>query len=194
MERIEALERFVRELYTSNVDTQADLAPWLFEHHVFKVADEANRIASIYGGDPELAEAAGMLHDVADAVMRREDPQHEEKSREIARDLLSRSGFNSDDSKIVVDDALRYHSCRGDERPQSAEGKAVAAADAYVHLTTDFYPHIVGVFRQRGESESDIKAWLSEKIDRDLQKKIVYEDLQNVVRPYYEALRNQFAL
>jgi hypothetical protein len=41
--------------------------------------------------------------------------------------------------ELVVDDAIRLHSCYDGNRPASLEGQALAAADALAHLKTDFY-------------------------------------------------------
>src|SRR3989338_5142090 len=153
MSPVENLEREVRALYESRDPGIADFADLLYENHVFIVAKEALSIAKRFGGDPDLVYAGGMLHDIADAVTKREDPAHGERSAEMARELMTKSGFTPEQIAVVVDDALRFHSCRGNERPQTPEGKALAAGDAVAHLTTDIYPRLMEKFKERGESE-----------------------------------------
>jgi putative nucleotidyltransferase with HDIG domain len=192
MSPVEKLEKEVRALYEARHDGRADYADLLYEHHVFEVARQARRAAKRFGGDPDLAYASGMLHDIADAVMLRENSDHESKSAEIARELMRNSGFRPEHISVVVDDALRYHSCRGDERPRTAEGKALAAGDAVAHLTTNIYPLLIEKFRARGESEEEIGDWLLKKTDRDFHSKIAYPEVQNEVEQGYEALRKPF--
>ncbi|MFZ1075112.1 MAG: HD domain-containing protein [Minisyncoccia bacterium] len=191
MERIEKLREEVKRLYEEKRFSRADWADWLYEGHVVLVGNEARKIAHEYGGSPELAEAAGLLHDVADAVMKREDPNHEQESFRIARELLQKTGFSDDEIAIIVDDAIAKHSCHGDVRPASLEGKAMAAADGVVHMTSNFYE-----FAENGNlghlSSQKVAKWALPKIDRDFTNKIAYEDLRERVRPEYERLKAHF--
>lgn len=180
MTRLEKLEEKIRELYSAKNKDRADWADWLYENHIFQVADIAGKLAEKYGGNKELAIASALLHDIADAVMKRENPEHEEKTRETAKSLLENSDFTDEEIKIVVDDALRFHSCRDIERPQSLEGKVMAAADAVVHLQSDFYGH-AKAFMGREK--------ILEKIDRDFNNKIAFEEVRESVKPDYEKLK-----
>jgi HD superfamily phosphodiesterase len=194
MNRIEALEKRVREVYEKNSPGRVPEGDWLYKNHVFQVAVESRKVAEKYGGEPELAYVAGLLHDIADSEMDRFNDGHEERSREIAAQLLNESGFTDSEIQIVVDDALRHHSCRGDERPLTAEGKAMAAGDAVVHLNTNFYDYFLATFRARGETEADIQAWIDEKTTRDLINKIPFEDLRASLKPRYEEIRRLVGL
>src|SRR3989344_9451088 len=100
MTRLEELKRRVDELYLAKNENRADWADWMYEHHVFVVADYAAELADRFGANKELAVAAGMLHDIADAVMSRENPEHEEKSMEIAAGFLRDTGFS--DAEIQI--------------------------------------------------------------------------------------------
>jgi putative nucleotidyltransferase with HDIG domain len=194
MDRIEALKKKVDALYLDkNTSRAKDWADYLYARHVFKVADKARELAERFGADAELAEAAGMLHDIADAVMPRQDPRHEKESETIARSFLRASGFSAEEIEIVVDDALKNHSCREGEVPQTLEGKVMATADAVVHLQTDFYDFAVKNFTERGEAPAHISEWGLEKTDRDFNKKIFFDEVREEVRPDYEKQRRQFA-
>ena len=113
MSRIKEVENKVKELYELKNPKRDDWADWLYEKHVFVVAEEAGRLAVRFDAKKDLAMVAGMLHDIADAVMSRFDPKHEEKSFEIARNILQSSGFSKGEIEIVVNDAIKFHSCRG---------------------------------------------------------------------------------
>lgn len=193
MSRINTLKEKVDSLYRNgNPEGAADWAEYMLSSHVFAVADKAGEIAERFSANKELASAAGMLHDVADAVLKRQDPRHEEESKTIATTLLHESGFNDAEIDIIVNDAMQYHSCRGNDRPQTSEGKSMATADAVVHLTTDFYDFAIRTFQGRGEPAEEIRKWGLEKIDRDLNKKIFFDEVKEEMRPSYEQLKTRF--
>lgn len=193
MTRIEALRDKVKTLYKTENPNRADLADWIYDNHVVVVANYSKEVAEQHGANAELAEAAGLLHDIADAVMRREEDGHEEKSLEIARQYLAETGFTDDEIAIVVDDALRYHSCHGSDAPKTPEGKCVATGDALGHLKTPFYDYLIKVFKERGEKDEEIKEWGMEKIDRDFNKKIFFKDIRANTQADYERLKVLFS-
>lgn len=190
MNRLAALREKVEGLYEAKNPGRADWADWLYAHHVMLVADEADKLARRYGADAELAAAAGMLHDIADAVMKRDDPHHENESMRIARDLLIDSGFTADEIAIVVDDAIKLHSCRNG-MPYTIEGKVMASGDAFVHLTSDFYQFYAD--RMRAViSHAEVKEIALKKIERDFTQKICFDDLREEARIGYEKSKSLF--
>lgn len=193
MTRIETLENTVRELYAAKDPNRAAWADWLAENHVFVVADHATTLAERFGADKELARAAAILHDIADIKMSRFDDNHASVSLEIARDLLQQTGFNEDEIKLIVDDAIRYHSCHDGEAPQSLEGKVLAAADSIAHLASDFYVFAVWIFSKDGKSIEQIKEMVQKKLDRDFHNKILFDEIKNEYRTNYEILKQLFA-
>src|SRR3989344_8688997 len=108
MNRIDLLKRKVQDLYEVKNPNRADWADWLYEHHVFIVSENAGMLAQRYGANEELAMAAAMLHDIADAEMNRFDDRHEERSLEIAKTLLKESGFLENEVEVIID-AIWYH-------------------------------------------------------------------------------------
>jgi putative nucleotidyltransferase with HDIG domain len=168
-------------------------ADWLYEHHVFLVADKAAEIAQRFGADPELAAAAGMLHDIADAEMSRFAPGHAERSLAIARELLAECGYTVEEILIVVDDAIMFHGCRDGVCPQTMEGKSMAAADAVVHLTTDFYEHAHQAHIAAGMSDADSRAWTLKKLDRDSNDKILFPEVRAEMVEQHDHLRRVFS-
>lgn len=190
--RLEHLKTKVDQIYQLKHKERAEWADWLYAHHVFIVAEYASRLADRFGAQQELSVAAAMLHDIADAVMSRFDPRHEEESAKMARKLLQEAGFSDSECGVVVQDALAFHSCRDGKAPQSLEGKVMATADALVHLDTDFYQHAVESKKSQGISEEQIKAWALPKIERDFHDKILFKEVREEVRASYEGLRQRF--
>ena len=192
MTRIETLKQKVQDFYGATNPTREDWADWLCSNHIFIVADFAFELANRYGANAELAAAAGMLHDIADAEMSRFNPEHEERSRAIAKLLMAESDFSDSEITTVVDDAIRFHGCHGDERPASLEGKVMAAADALAHLKTDFYKHALED-KSRKESLDVIKKWALPKLERDFTNKIAFDDVREEARASCEKLKTLFS-
>ena len=188
--KIENLKSKVSSLYQTKQKGRDNWADWLYSSHIFLVSDLAGKLAEKYGADKDISEASAMLHDIADAVMGRFNLNHEEKTLEIAVKLLKESGF--DDSEIlIVKDALKFHGCHGEERPHYLEGKIMAAADGIIHLQSNFYDFTLQEIKKR-ESVEKVSKWAIEKIDRDFNNKISFEDLQEGVKKDYKRLKDEF--
>ena len=191
MNRLKKLKDKIDCLYKLRNKDRADWADWLHKNHVFLVADLAKKLAKRYEASQEVAAAAAMLHDIADAVMKRENPEHEKESGIIAKKLLKESDFTEKEIKIIVEDAMRTHSCYDNERPKSLEGKIMATADGMVHLQSDFYTHAVKAMK-KNKSLEEISAWAVPKIDRDFNNKIMFAELQKKAETDYKKLRFKF--
>lgn len=192
MTPIEKLEAAVRTLYDAKDPKRSAWADWLADNHVWVVADYATELARKHGANADLARAAALLHDVADVQMARTDERHEAESLRIARDTMRQAGFAEADIKLVVDDAIRYHSCHGDERPDSTEGKCLSTADSMAHLKTDFYIFATWAW---GSSMTfqDIKQWTLKKIERDLNNKMFFDEVREELLPDYQLIKNLFS-
>lgn len=191
MSRIDSLKKEVDNLYLSRNENRADWADWLFEHHVFLVANYARKLSEKLGVNNDLAVAAAMLHDIADAVIKRESPEHENKNFEIVRELLLKSGFNTEEIRIINDDALRFHGCHGSERPATIEGKILATADAVIHLNSDFYKYAVSELKKTN-SDAEVFDWVLSKIERDFNNKILFDDVRDEFRICYNQAKDKF--
>jgi putative nucleotidyltransferase with HDIG domain len=192
MEKLAKLEQKVKELYDGDNPNRAEWASWLAENHVFVVADYATDLAKKYKANVELTRAAALLHDIADVKMKRDDKTHEEESLRMARELMQEAGYDEDNVRLVVDDAIRYHSCHGDERPVSIEGKILATADSLAHLKTDFYVFATWALGRESTLE-EIKSWVLKKIDRDLNNKILFDDERKDATPDYNLVKELFS-
>jgi putative nucleotidyltransferase with HDIG domain len=192
MTRLEELAKRVSELYNSKEPSREEWTDWLYENHVLVVAAGAKKLAQKYGANTELAEVAALLHDIADYKMKREDVTHEEESLKIARELMTEFGYTADETKLTVDDAVRYHSCHGDQRPKSKEGLVLATADSLAHLKTDFYVFVPWALG-RESTLQEVKDWVLKKIDRDLYNKISFDEEREDARPDYETVKRLFS-
>jgi HD superfamily phosphodiesterase len=193
MARLDDLWRKVESLYNEKLATREDWADWLYPNHVVIVTRSAKDIAKRKGADEELSQVAALLHDVADFKMKRANPDHENESLKVARELMRAHGYTDDEIRLVVDDAIRYHSCHGDERPKSVEGLVLATADSLAHLQTNFYVFATWEFGKSGRSLDDLKVWTLKKIERDLNNKISFDDIREEARPNYEMVKDLFS-
>jgi putative nucleotidyltransferase with HDIG domain len=192
MNKLEQVRAEVNELYMSKDPDRDEWADWLYDSHVLIVAKNARDLAKKYDANEELSEVAALLHDIADAKIARVNPDHEETSLEIARQVMTEVGFTSKEIELVVDDAIRYHSCHGDERPKSREGLILATADSLAHLQTDFYVHAAWAFG-KDRSLEVLKAWALKKIERDLNSKISFDDERESARADYIMIKELFS-
>lgn len=191
MNKLENLKSKVASLYEAKDPNRDPWTDWLYDQHVRFVARNARSIAESHGANPDLAEAAGWLHDIADVKMLRREANHEAESLRIARQLMEESGYSEEEIALVVDDAVRLHSCHDGERPESREGQALATADALAHFQTDFY-----IFASQGFADrplEQLKEWVLKKIDRDLNHKICFDDVRETVRHDYEVIKDLFS-
>ncbi len=192
MTRIKNLEAKIRQLYESRDPNRADWADWLYDEHVFIVADNAVILAEKYGANAEYSSAAAMLHDIADATMSRFAESHEQASLDISRQLLEECNYTPEEIALIVDDAIKYHSCHDGNIPSSTEGKVLATADSIAHLATNFYELATAALKGEKTSEQ-INEWVLKKLDRDFHNKILFEDVKDEVRFNYELLKKQYS-
>lgn len=192
MARFDDLSNKVKALYAEKQEGRSPWADWIYPNHVIVVADNARQVAQRVGADVELSQVAALLHDIADIKMNRADSRHEAESLAIARRVMKECGYSDKEIALVVDDAIRYHSCHGKERPESIEGLVLATADSMAHLQTDFY---VFATRELGKSETleEIKAWVLAKIERDLNNKISFDNIREELRSDYELIKNLYS-
>jgi len=191
--RLASLRQKVKDMYEAKDSNRGDWADWLYEHHVFVVADRAKELAERFGADAELAQAAAMLHDVADTKMSRFEPNHEEASLQIARESLEAAGYTAEEIQLVVDDAIKLHRCRDGRLPQSKVGLVMATADALAHLTTDFYIRATQMHGHEGKSMEEIKSWVLTKSKRDFTEKIRFDEVREEARPSYEMIKTLYS-
>jgi putative nucleotidyltransferase with HDIG domain len=187
MAAIDLLEHKVRDLYEAQDSRRNDWADWLYANHVFVVVGKARELAEKVGANSDLSRAAAVLHDIADVQMKRHDLGHEKASLRLAHKLMRELGYNDNDIRIAVDDAMAHHSCRKGKLPQTLEGKVVATADAWAHLTTDFYVYATWALG-REMPLREVKAWVLEKAARDFDDKLFWDDVREQVRPDYERI------
>lgn len=192
MQKLDNLRQNVKTLYAANNPGADVWIDWGYKNHVLVVADHAERLAIAHHANVELAVAGALLHDIADAVMARRNPEHEATSLAIAEELLRKSGFSNDETVFVINEIIKPHSCK-EVIPTVIEGKVMATADGAAHFLTDFYP--LFCWRHYGPQDDYrvFKTWMLAKMEKDINRKLFFDDVKQEVLPRYEALRLIFS-
>jgi uncharacterized protein len=97
--------------------------------HVLRVYHLAEKLAAAAGADLEIVRAAALLHDVQGSHPNGgERSNHHEASAEEAARILAAEGWSAD--RIArVQECIRAHRYRGDQRPTSLEAQVLFDAD-----------------------------------------------------------------
>lgn len=191
LQKLDILRQKVEELYTSGNPKADAWIDWGYPNHVLVVASLTERIAKAQHANVELAVAGALVHDIADAVMARNSPEHEAESLKLAENLLKESGFDAKDTVFVVNEIIKPHSCK-ELMPTVLEGKVMATADGAAHFLTGFYP--LFCWRHYGPKDDyqAFKDWMRNKMEKDFNKKLFFDDIKREVQPRYEALKLLF--
>lgn len=187
--KLDKFKKLVAQQYLQKLAGRDEWCDWLYINHVIWVSKKTAELCTKYGGDPEVAVASALLHDIADSVMHRSESGHEIESISIARRILVESAYDDDEIEIIVGDILPKHSCRDGNIPESLEGKIMATADALAHFETGFYLHAFSHGAVGGDYET-MKLWMSKKLDKDFFVKIQFEEIREQIRPAYETLKS----
>lgn len=192
MNKLDDLKNRIDKLYKAKNPNAASWKDWIYPNHVLVVTNTSEKLAIKYNARIDLVVSGALLHDVADTAMSRDNnEEHDKKSLEMARDLLSKSNFGSEEIETIINEIITPHSCK-EIKPSTVEGKILATADAMAHLTTDFYLHFC--WTHEVEPELDIyKKWVLKKIERDFNDKIFFEEEKQLVKENYKSIKLLFS-
>lgn len=169
-----------------------DFAQWMWKNHVQFVAHKAEELSKRFGASEDLAVAGAWLHDFGDAFIDRDSSRYEEVFFTEAKNVLQNAGYTESEIREIIDVIIEPHSCKQGNFPTTPEGKILATADAFAHLTTDFYVQFTWMNLPKNKSYSEFIDWVNEKIDRDFNKKIFFEEVKEEVEHRYKSLLEVF--
>jgi predicted hydrolase (HD superfamily) len=169
------------------------MGAWMWNNHVQWVANKARELAIKYAADVDKVYCAALLHDLGDCVLNRSDAEFNARSERKAVEILQNADFSPDDIEDVMSNIIGPHSCRPGNLPSTQEGKVLATADAMFHLQTSFFLMLCYMNRpEHTETYEDWQEWFVEKIERDFNHKIFFEEEKDEVKDDYEALIKVF--
>jgi putative nucleotidyltransferase with HDIG domain len=191
-EKIAQLEKEIRDLHYNPVIGQHSFSnsrteefyEWFWEIHVNQVIEFSKQMAVKYNADLEIVWLAAILHDIA----RLEDLEpHDEIGAEKAYTIVIEKGFDPELARNVGM-AILTHRCKK-YIPGTLEQKIIATADAMAHFIPPFY---FWVGKYSNNSFEDVLEKNRNKLERDFNEKIFFEDERALVAEHYMILKNWF--
>lgn len=194
MEKLDQVIESVKVLYAQK-NPIIDWNEWIFETHIKVVAFWVEDISTKQQFNKENTLAAAYLHDLAYAWTSKNDPELEKKSESKAKEVLKTAGYDDTEISFIVDKIIHGHGMNEGKEPENIEAKVLATADALAHFTTDFYLVICWKhYLFEDKTLADYKKWVLEKIERDFNNKIFFEEYKEIARPHYESIKSLFSL
>lgn len=181
MEKIRKIEEEIKNLYISDSDEKIS-SFWFV--HVKPVIDRAKNLAEKYGADKEIVWLAAILHDIGQLEALE---SHEEIGAKKAYEIMLEKGYKKELAEKVSEVILTHRV--NQHKPENLEQKILATADAMSHFST---PHYLWLSRASKKPLLELFEKLSEKIERDYNQKIFFEDERKMVEENYKMLKNWF--
>ncbi len=169
-------------------NSNEDFGKWMWENHLQLVARKAEELAQNHNANVDLAVAGAWLHDFGDAFVHRHSQLHDQISALEAQKVLEEAGYAKAEITEVLEIIIKPHSCKDGSFPTTVEGKILATADAYAHLMTDFYLQFTWKHLPDNKSYLEFIDWVREKLRRDFNDKIFFEEVSQAVASRYESL------
>jgi putative nucleotidyltransferase with HDIG domain len=191
-EKISQLEDEIRNLHynpkqTKHSFSEADTSEFFntfWDIHVKPVIVYSKQMAEKYKAEIEVVWLGALLHDIA----RLDDTEpHDEIGSEKAYALLLEKGFDQELAEKVKNVVLK-HRCKK-YAPESLEEKIVASADAMAHFLPPFY---LWIAKYNNKTFAEITEGNLNKIGRDYNEKIFFEDEKKMIEPQYKILKEWF--
>jgi HD superfamily phosphodiesterase len=183
------IAKLVEQTYLSS---KQNIALWMWQNHLQFVAQKALELSDKFNANADLVVAGAFLHDFGDAFVSRHASNHEEVSKEEAIKVLQKADYSPQEIQEILEKVIAPHSCYEGNMPETLEGKVLATADALAHLITDFYVQFAWKNMPDGKSYQEFLVWVSEKLERDFNDKIFFEEIRDEVREKYLALKLVF--
>ena len=140
----------------------------IWTHHITKVAENARRLAPLFGADPEVVEIAALLHDYASVKDEALYEDHHVHGPNEAGAILSELGC-PEDKIAAVRHAIAAHRASVDVERRSAEARCLANADALAHIEN--VPSLLHlVYARWGRGIDEGAGWVRAKLRRSWGK------------------------
>ncbi len=167
---------------------ESSVYPYSAYAHLLFVGEIAKKLAKENGGDAELAEIAGCMHDLGAIMHGREN--HQITGEKEAEKILNKLGYPQEKIDKVKHCILAHRSSLSIERI-TIEAKCVADADAIAHF--EQVPDLIEVARatvgmSSAISIGEIRSSIQEKLERDWEK-LTPEAQKTAERTYKAALK-----
>lgn len=155
-----------------------------FPYHFVPVVKYALKLADQLGGDKEIIEIAGWLHDIGSIICGRED--HHKTGAQIAEKKLNELNYPKDKIALVKKCILHHRGSQG-MKIETIEEKILVEAD-----TMSNFDNISGilkaalVYEKLDQNEARLSAL--KKIENKWRQ-LSFPESKKLLRPKYEALK-----
>ncbi len=155
----------------------------IWTHHILPVTINAIKLTNIFGGDPEIVEIAGLLHDYAsvkDAALYKE--HHFHGKTEAEKILIN---FNYPAEKIeIVKYCIETHRGSVPMQRKIPEAECLANADAMTHI--EQVPSLLQLaFIEKGMGIDAGTTWVQKKLERTWAK--LHPEVKKMMQEKYSA-------
>lgn len=189
MQRFQTVQKLVEDSYNSS---PISFAHWMWNNHVKIVVRFAEELGSKHKANLDLLMAGALLHDFGDAFVQRKSRDFDDNSKTKSIEILHNAGYSDNEITEVLEKVIAPHSCKKGILPITLEGKILATADAMAHLSTDFYVQFTWMHLPENKTYTEFIEWLKEKITRDYDKKIFFDEIRIELKPRFDALMKVF--
>jgi len=161
------------------------IGSWFLPYHLMEVERFANLLCDKFPeADRDIVGLGVWFHDIG--RLRGYEKDHDVYGAEEAQKVLAKKGFPTDKIKRVYE-VCRTHRCT-DVQPESLEAKILATADAMSHFTHGFYFRLFQHYQDKMDFD-EIRKLVRKKLERDFNKKILFDEAKKEVQDIYEAMR-----
>jgi HD superfamily phosphodiesterase len=175
----------VRESVIKEAKETKEIGDWFLPWHLMEVERFANLLCDKHTeADRDIVGLGVWFHDVG--RLRGQDEGHDVYGAEEARRVLTEKNYSPDKIERVFE-VCRAHRCKN-IKPESLEAKIVATADAMSHFTHSFYFRLFQ-FYINDLSFDQIREKAYQKLERDFNDKIAFDEGREEVRRQYEAMK-----
>lgn len=176
---------FLREKVIKEAKETTQIGDWFLSKHLMEVERFANLLCDKHpDADRDIVGFGVWFHDIG--RLRGQDEGHDVYGAEEAKRVLIKEGVDTDKIKRVYE-VCRSHGCK-DVKPESLEAKILATADAMSHFTHSFYFRLFQYYKDELTFE-EIKDKILQKLERDFNDKIAFDEGRDEVRKQYEAMK-----
>jgi putative nucleotidyltransferase with HDIG domain len=175
----------LREKVIKEAKESTQIDDWFLSQHLMEVERFANLLCDKYpDADRDVVGLGVWYHDIG--RLRGQDEGHDVYGADEAKKVLGKEGFAPDKIERVYE-VCRSHRCK-DIKPESLEAKILATADAMSHFTHSFYFRLFQFYKDELAFE-EIKDKVLQKLERDFNDKIAFDEGREEVRTQYEAMK-----
>jgi uncharacterized protein len=181
MDIIEKVRRFVED-ECKKPTSKYGIEP--YEFHFAPTVKYAKQLARELGGDEEIVEIAGWIHDIGSIIIGRAD--HHITGAKIAEEKLREFGY-PEEKILLVKNCVLHH--RGSQKMEleTLEEQILAEADAMSN-----FDNIGGIFKAAFVYENKTQGEAKEDALKKLENKwnqLKFEKSKEIIRPKFEAIQ-----